>query len=157
MKENKDILAKIDRQSGMTVPDGFFESFEAKMIQDLPRRDEIEYPGKILPPPQTLWNRVRPYVYLAAMFAGIWCMLKMFVLMSSPADNNSTIDRNPILAEAIGSDSFINEYIIDDINQWDLFDEMMEDGVDATSFDFAPDSDSSVNFIDPATVSSHNI
>lgn len=156
MKERKDILAKIDRQSGMTVPDGYFESFAAKMIHDLPKREEAEAPGNILPPPQTLWNRVRPYVYLAAMFAGIWCMLKMFVLMSSPADSNSNIDRNPILAEAIGSDYFINEYVIDDINQWDLLDEMIEDGVDATSFDLVSDSDSSVNFIDPAIISSQN-
>ena len=46
MKEEKDILAKIDRQSGMTVPDGYFESFAASLEQNLPVRDEAENPEK---------------------------------------------------------------------------------------------------------------
>ena len=25
-----------------------------------------------------MWHRVRPYIYLAAMFAGIWMMMKVF-------------------------------------------------------------------------------
>lgn len=156
MKEEKDILAKIDRQSGMTVPDGYFESFAASLEQNLPVRDEAENPEKILLPPPTLWTRVRPYVYLAAMFAGVWCMLKMFVLMSSPTDGNAAIDRNPILAEALGNDAFVDEYIIDDINQWDLFDEMMDDGVDASSFDLAADSGFNDGFIDPAALQVQN-
>ena len=32
---------------------------------------------KPLPEP-TLWHKVRPFVYMAAMFAGVWCMMQMF-------------------------------------------------------------------------------
>jgi len=156
MNDQKDILAQIDRQSGMNVPDGYFDSFITKMIDTLPMRNEAENPDNILPPPPTLWNRIRPYVYLAAMFAGIWCMLKMFVIMSSPTDRNSAIEHNQVLAEAISDDSFINEFVIDDINQWDLFDEMIEDGIDATSFNFASDSNYYGPFVDPANLQSQN-
>lgn len=154
MKENSDILDKINQRDGLTVPDGYFDDFAAKMIASLPQRAEAENPQAVILPPPTLWSRVRPYVYLAAMFAGVWCMLKMFSLMVSPSDSSAVIDRNPVLAEAISNDSFINDYIIDDLNQWDIIDEMIEDGFDVSSLDFAPDSDREVNFIDPATVSS---
>lgn len=124
-----DILTRIDRQSGMTVPEGYFDDFAAKMTASLPQRDEIERPSAVILPPPTLWTRVRPYVYLAAMFAGVWCMLKMFVLMSGTPDSNANIDKNPILAEAISNDSFINDFVMDDISQWDIMDEMMDDGI----------------------------
>lgn len=155
MNKQNDILSRIDRQSGLTVPSGYFEDFAAKMAEALPARKELEHPEAVILPAPTLWTRVRPYVYLAAMFAGVWCMLKMFVIMSGTSDPSAAIDRNPILAEAIGSDNFINDFIIDDINQWDLIDEMMEDGVDATSLDIIPDSDIETGFIDPAAVYSN--
>lgn len=150
MKNQRDILSQIDRKDGLTVPDGYFESFAAKMAESLPYREEAEKPANILRPPLSLWSRVRPYVYLAAMFAGIWCMLKMFSLMVSPSDANNMIDSNPVLAEAIKSDAFINDYIFNDINQWDIIDEMIEDGFDSSSLETISEPDSDVSFIDPA-------
>ncbi len=152
MDNKRDILTQIDHRDGLTVPEGYFASFAAKMTESLPQRDEAENPAGVVLPPPTLWTRVRPYVYMAAMFAGVWCMLKMFSLMSAPPDANAVVDRNPILAEALRSDSFISDYVIDDINQWDLIDEMIEDGVDASVFGLPVDSDNEVPFIDPAAV-----
>lgn len=154
MKQQSDILEKINRKDGLTVPEGYFDNFAAQMIATLPSRDEAENPSAVILPPPTLWTRVRPYVYLAAMFAGVWCMLKMFSLMVSPSDSGSLIDSNPVLAEAIGDDSFITDYVIDDINQWDLIDEMIEDGFDVSALEFDSDSDREINFIDPAALPS---
>lgn len=61
--------------------------------------------------------------------------------MSGAPEASTIIDRNPILAEAISNDKFFNDIIMDDISQWDIIDEMMEDGIDATSFDIISDSD----------------
>ena len=154
MNKNSDILDKIDRRDGLTVPEGYFAAFAEKMENALPQRNEAEAPEAVILPTPTLWTRIRPYTYLAAMFAGVWCMLKMFSMMSSPSDTNSIIDHNPVLAEAIGNDAFINDYIIDDINQWDIIDEMIEEGFDASMLDFDPERD--INFIDPATINSSN-
>lgn len=151
-KKSNDILNRIDRRSGLTVPEGYFDDFAPRMVDSLPHRDEIECPSAIILPPPTLWTRIRPYVYLVAMFAGVWCMLKMFVLMSGQADPNANIDRNPILAEAISSDSFINDFVMDDISQWDVMDEMMGDGIEAESLNFVNDSDVEVDFVDPAAI-----
>ena len=36
--KGQDILSKIDHQSGMTVPDNFFEDFNKRMIEALPEQ-----------------------------------------------------------------------------------------------------------------------
>jgi len=126
MKKGDDILKQIDRHDGMTVPDGFFEDFAARMEAVLPPRPEAEEPRRI--EPKTVWQRVRPYVYMAAMFAGIWCMLKMFTMMG-PGNIDLSIDKNHILTDALSDENFVYDYIIDDINERELFDEMYSDSI----------------------------
>lgn len=64
MKTDHDILAKIDRDSGMTVPDGYFADFASRMEAAIPANRP-----KIAEAPRSFWQQVRPYAYLAAMFA----------------------------------------------------------------------------------------
>ena len=75
-KEN--ILDIIGRKDGMTVPDGYFADFQARMEALLPVNEQAETPREI-EAPRSFWDRVRPFVYMAAMFAGVWCMVKMSV------------------------------------------------------------------------------
>ena len=92
MKPTEDLLNKINRSSGMTVPDGYFADFAARMERELPQQPVI------LDTPRTIWQKLRPYTYMAAMFAGIWCMLQMFNMMSPQSTDPSS---NPVLAEAL--------------------------------------------------------
>lgn len=124
-------MKKINRNDGMTVPEGFFEDFAAKMEAMLPERPEAEQPRRI--EHRTTWQRVRPYVYMAAMFAGIWCMLKMFTMMG-PGNIDLSIDKNHILTDALSDDNFVYEYIIDDLNDSELFDEMYNDSIAVEDF-----------------------
>lgn len=149
MKE--DFLTKIDRRDGMTVPEGYFADFAARMADALPEIPfEKEEPAvKLVYPPRSLWQRVRPYVYMAAMFAGVWCMLKMFTNITS------TVDQFPqpssVLAEALSNDSFVDEFIIDDVNQWDLMDDLMDSGVDVQTLNFEPEAEEAVTVHTPAS------
>lgn len=128
MNEDLDPIPGLPKSDGMTVPDGFFADFAARMASSLPENDLERQKGAAFQPrPASWWTRVRPYAYMAAMFAGVWCMLKLFTILSStPA---SSFD-SPILADALRNDIFVNEYIIDDVNQWDIVDDLMEDGFD---------------------------
>lgn len=127
MKERyNDILEKAGRRDGMTVPEGFFDSFVARMERELPANNDAERPVKVLP--KTFWEKIRPYVYMAAMFAGIWCMLKMFTLMGEQHVDLS-IDNNEILTEALSDDNFIYD-LMDEINQREIFDSMYDDSID---------------------------
>lgn len=76
------------REIPFKVPDGYFERFTSKVMAELP-----PYPA----PPQAeenrpLWSRVKPYVYLAAMFVGVWCMIKVLHAMS---DQKYSLDNPP--------------------------------------------------------------
>lgn len=121
---------RLPKSDGMTVPEGYFEDFASRMTASLPERPELEHIGKETE--RTPWQRFRPYVYMAAMFAGVWLMLKMFTMLTvtSPVP----FDSNPTIAEALSNDAFVNEYVISDISEWDLYDDLMEDGISPDSF-----------------------
>ena len=62
----------IGRDAGFRVPDGYFDAVYAKVEASLPERREIKAPDP------TLWQKISPYVYLVAMFAGIALMIKTY-------------------------------------------------------------------------------
>lgn len=128
LDKHNEILDKIGRNDGMTVPEGFFDEFKRQMADSLPQRPELQPDAAIR---RTTWQRIRPYVYMAAMFAGIWCMLKMFTMLAP--ETSTPLESNPVIAEALNDDDFVNTYLVGDINQWDLYDELMEDGIDPDS------------------------
>lgn len=128
MKEDNDILKNIDHCDGMTVPEGYFAEFAQRMASSLPVTEFEESAGEVKPFVQrTLWQKVRPYVYMAAMFAGVWCMMKMF---SSITANSDSLTPSATLAEALDNEIFFDDYIIDDVDTRDLMDQMIDDGVD---------------------------
>jgi hypothetical protein len=72
-KEESDILNKLGKDPGFKVPENYFADFNKKLSESLP---EVKItPVEVKP---KMWVRVRTYVYMAAMFAGIWCMMKVF-------------------------------------------------------------------------------
>ena len=62
------------------------------------------------------------------MFAGIWCMLKMFTLMA-PGNVDLSVENNHVLTDALSDENFVYDYIIDDINSSELIDEMWDDSI----------------------------
>ncbi|MBR5087006.1 MAG: hypothetical protein IKX31_08380 [Muribaculaceae bacterium] len=71
-KEDSKILEKLGKDPGFKVPDNYFNEFNAKLAQSLP---EVKITEEEKP---TLWIKLRPFVYMAAMFAGIWLMMNIF-------------------------------------------------------------------------------
>ena len=138
MKESDDILGRINRNDGTTVPEGYFADFAARITASLPARPELEDANNIVEMPRTTWQKIRTYAYMAAMFAGVWCMLKMFSLMSTPVDPLA-IESYPELADALGDEQFMKQYVTDDLNQWELMDELAEDEFDLSDLPM-PDS-----------------
>lgn len=83
MKEEDKIKATFGTDGGWRVPVGYFDSVADEIEKKLP-------PYVAAPEPEKLskWHLVRPYVYLAAMFAGIWLMMQMFHNISGVGNNN---------------------------------------------------------------------
>lgn len=121
MKDNKEhspILDRIEHSDGMTVPPGYFADFAARMEAAIPERRAVEPPAV-----RTTWQKVRTYVYLAAMFAGIWCMMKTFDLMR-PA----TPVPGAVVSEALSDDNFISDYYFNTVYEDELLDNLYEEG-----------------------------
>ncbi len=129
--KNQDILSQIAGRSGMTVPEGYFDDFAKRMAASLPVQEWENPHPKVMP--RSFWQKVRPYVYMAAMFAGIWCMMKMFDIIR-PSNNSFSLENNPILAEAMNNDAFVNDYCIDDIDEYYLLDDLYDQGFTPASF-----------------------
>lgn len=136
--KRRDILSSADHSSGMTVPEGYFDDFARKMTASLPEQPwekagDSDVSRHILTPTRTLWNTVRPYVYMAAMFAGIWCMMKMFDFMR-PADSTTLgLEGNPRLTAAVSNPSYLNDYILNSSTEFDdmessIFDDLYNEG-----------------------------
>ncbi|MDR1783769.1 MAG: hypothetical protein LBR13_05870 [Dysgonamonadaceae bacterium] len=65
------------------APDGYFDSLTSEIMAKLPER--VKEPPVVL----SLWQRVQPWVYMAAMFAGIALMIRLFV--NNPEQNRQEI------------------------------------------------------------------
>ncbi len=130
MKTDHNILEKVGRQTGYTVPDNYFDSVRSKIMENLPEYQEKK-PEKL-----SAWRKVQPYIYMAAIFAGIWCMMKMFHMMTTTdlsLDNPpesvalamAAADHTDWYAPSDNSDYFILE---DDIcSQYSSFEDFKSD------------------------------
>lgn len=136
---HNNLLEKNNRRTGMTVPEGYFDDFAARMAASLPVQP-WEKAAPAAPPRRSTWQILRPYVYLAAMFVGVWLMMQMFRNLS-PESNGLNIDNNPVVTAALSNDAFVNEYFIDDMNQGDVYEELYEQGTTPEELQDAVDAD----------------
>ena len=83
MSKKKIKLEEIGTTNPFQVPEGYFEDFAENMMSRLPKRVS-ETPRTI-----SLWARVQPWVYMAAMFTGIALMIRLFVGSPESASKHS--------------------------------------------------------------------
>ena len=72
-KEDK-LLRKVGTSNPFRVPEHYFENFTQELMSKLPEKE----PMPLMPEP-TLWQRVKPWVYMTAMFCGIMLSVRIFV------------------------------------------------------------------------------
>lgn len=120
MKEEDKLKEKFGQDPGFRVPDGYFDEIFTKISDSLPEKKVAQVPSL------TRWQRIKPYVYLAAMFAGIWCMMKMFHMMTTMPE--VSLDNPPVVvAEALSEPEVVEELsFIENINEEELVSEIAE-------------------------------
>lgn len=104
MKEKRN-LPITDPQSGFRLPDGYFDALTQRVMDRLPS-DEASLsaalqsgssspkeatPAALQPEEITLWQRVRPWIYLAALFAGAAFIIR--VASPSPQEKADRLAR----------------------------------------------------------------
>ena len=74
MGKEDNILKKAGTNNPFSVPDHYFEDFSRNLMAKLPEKEPLP-----LPEEPTLWQRVKPWIYMAAMFCGIMLSVRVFV------------------------------------------------------------------------------
>ena len=67
----------------------------------------------------TLWNRFRPYIYMTAMFAGIWCMMWIFNDLVGASDK---VQYNSTIVAGFQNEENLNEFMmLGGISEYDIY------------------------------------
>lgn len=125
-KENKSPEQGWPKTNGMTVPEGYFENFAERMMARIP--DE---PVKSVMIERTRWQTLRPYVYMAAMFAGAFLMLNIFSIGAKVRPGAAEAPAAPtseLLAQVVNSNTlaYVDDYI--SVTDYELYDDLYESG-----------------------------
>ena len=80
MKEEDKLLKKVGTENPFRVPEGYFESFTSDLMSRLPEKEKTDIHRE-----PTTWERVRPWLYMAAMFVGA----ALIIRVASPGETVS--------------------------------------------------------------------
>lgn len=71
MEAKDNNLKNIPKENPFSVPNGYFEGLTAHIMEQIPKEEQQTVEIKV-----TMWDKVRPILYLAAMFAGLGFFFK---------------------------------------------------------------------------------
>ncbi len=121
MKEESNLLKKVGAKNPFKVPDRYFENFSSELMNKLPEKDTLIISQEI-----TLWQRIKPWLYMTAMFCGIMLSVKIFVgspesnefpmISESIINNLSDEDWELIVKQSMIDDYTLYQYLTDEID-----------------------------------------
>lgn len=112
MKDEKDLMARCGKERPFKVPEGYFEHFHAQLMSNLPETAPAAVPTVKV----SLMTRIKPWLYMAAMFVGIIFMVQGLMYVQEArlgTENIAAIE--DIYAEEVDhfmSSSLYNEYVL---------------------------------------------
>lgn len=109
METKKTSLENIEKRNPFTVPEGYFENLTNQILTSLPEKETEKKSIQ-----HTIWKRVSPWVYLAAMITGIAFGIGLFVKQEQPktpavAQEETSQSTNMISTEDVLL-SFVSDY-----------------------------------------------
>lgn len=85
MKEETDLKKRIGKDNPFRVPEGYFENLTEQIMDKLPETDNTKEEKEI-----SLWEKIKPWVYMTAMFCGMMFGLKVMMGDKSMESQNAT-------------------------------------------------------------------
>ena len=109
MKEDTNLKHKFGTDNHFTVPEDYFKNLVPNIMEQLPEQEVEETPHI------RLWDRVKPWVYMAAMFCGLMFMIRGAVSYSG-ALSKKEITTEEQFSELPDEyiDPILNQMMIDD-------------------------------------------
>ena len=113
MGKEDNILRKVGTKNPFSVPDGYFEKFSEELTSRLPEKETV-----LIPSEPTLWERVKPWIYMVAMFCGIMLSVRVFVGVPQKEDFPSITLAE---AESIEAEEWENIVRMSRLDDYDLY------------------------------------
>ncbi len=118
MKEERQLLEKMGRREPFTTPEGYFDDLTQRVMSRLPERERADMPEI------SLWSRVKPWIYMTAMFGGLMCSMRIWMdrpekeptpaLTESDASLFSDEERELITDRSMMDDYTLYQYLNED-------------------------------------------
>lgn len=101
------MIHRCGKRNAFKVPEGYFEDFAGQLMDKLPEKTPTEVPTV------SMWARIKPWIYMTAMFCGIMLMVRTFV---GEKEDDSAILSGISLSEMPDEyiDPLVNESMMDD-------------------------------------------
>lgn len=81
MKEEEILLKKLGKENSFKVPDGYFENLTSEVMNKLPEKEKVVFKEE----PVSTWTKLKPLLYLAAMFVGAALIIRVVSTDRKPA------------------------------------------------------------------------
>lgn len=93
MNEELDIIKKCGKENPFKVPEGYFEDFTSNLMAQLQTEEATMVEAGLAEPRITPWQRIKPWIYLAAMFIGMIVCVRVVLgeQPTTPAENIGNI------------------------------------------------------------------
>lgn len=92
MKEEDKILKEVGTGNPFTVPEGYFENLTSQVMNNLPEQKKQDFQLK----EPSRWDRIKPWAYMAAMFAGAALIINVAKFKPNPFADSKDLTANEI-------------------------------------------------------------
>ena len=104
MKEEDNILKKVGKKNSFKVPEGYFENLTSEVMGKLPEKEGPAFEEVKQP---TMWIRMKPLLYMAAMFIGAALIIRVASSNHQPTTAGDHLTANEAATEVV-SDEYID-------------------------------------------------
>lgn len=80
MTTEDNLKNKVGIENPFRVPDGYFENFASEVMKSLPEKEKVMVDRK-----PTTWEKLKPLLYMAAMFVGAMLLIRVASTHYTPA------------------------------------------------------------------------
>ena len=102
------LMKRIGTENPFRVPDGYFEGFTSGLMEHLPEKEQVAVNRT-----PTMWEKIRPLVYMAAMFVGAMLIIRIASTHYVPGQEttgNEEIDQEMEYINMAMENSMLDDY-----------------------------------------------
>ena len=111
--DEKDLMARCGKKTSFELPEGYFEQFHDRLMNNLPEPEAMRTAPAA---PVSLMTRVRPWLYMAALFVSTIFVVQGLMYVQEtrfPSENTATAEElYTEEADHFMSSSLYNEYAL---------------------------------------------